>query len=82
MYRHMAAHSLRYHRRCFSRFGRVDDVFDELTVRVKILIEVLRSADGYKRVVSHSEENLLPEQMFYLRNKCLYLRHYAIVEAV
>ena len=41
--------------------GEGDDVFDGLTARVKILTEVLRSADGYKRIVSHSEENLLPE---------------------
>ena len=54
--------------------GEGDDVFDGLTVRVKILTKVLRSADGYKLVVSHSEENLLPEQMFHIRNKCLYLR--------
>ena len=52
-----------------------EDVFDGLTVRVKIFTEVLKSADGYKRVVSHSEENLLPsEQIFHIRNKCLYLR--------
>ncbi len=51
-------------------------------MRVKILTEVLRSADGYKCVVSHSEENLLPEQIFHIRNKCLYLRHYAMDEAV
>ena len=43
-----------------------DDIFDGLTVRVK-------SIDGYKRVVSHNEENLLPEQIFHIRNKCLYL---------
>jgi hypothetical protein len=51
-----------------------DKVFDGLTVRVKILTEVLRSSDAYKRVVSHSEENLLPEQFFHIRNKCLFLR--------
>ncbi len=44
--------------------GEGDDVFDGLTSRVKILTEVLRSADGYKHIVSHSEENLLPEQIF------------------
>ncbi len=51
-----------------------DDVFDGLTARVKILTKVLRSSDAYKRVVSHSEENLLPEQNFHIRNKCLFLR--------
>jgi hypothetical protein len=54
--------------------GDGDDVFNGLTARVNILTEVLRSSDGYKRVVSHSEENLLPEQIFHIRNKCLYLR--------
>jgi hypothetical protein len=43
-------------------------------VRVKILTEVLRSSDAYKRVMSHSEGNLLPEQIFHIRNKCLFLR--------
>ncbi len=32
--------------------GEGDDVFDGLTVRVEILTEVLRSADGYKRTYS------------------------------
>ena len=42
-----------------------DDIFDGLTVRVKILTEVRGlAANGYKRVVSHSEENLLPEHFF------------------
>ncbi len=41
-----------------------DDVFDGLPARVKILTKVLRSSDAYKCVVSHSEENLLPEQFF------------------
>ncbi len=50
-----------------------DDVFDGLKVRVKILTEVLRSSDAYKRIVSHSEENLLHEQIFHIRNKCLFL---------
>ena len=64
VYRHMDAHSLWYHRRRFTRFVRVDDVFDGLTVRVKILTEVLRSADGYKRVVSHIEENFYQIKFF------------------
>jgi hypothetical protein len=64
VYRHMDAHSLWYHRRRFTRFVRVDDVFDGLTVRVKILTEVLRSADGYKRVVSHIEENFYQNKFF------------------
>ncbi len=34
----------------------------------------MRSSDAYKRVVSHSEENLLPEHFFHIRNKCLFLR--------
>ena len=35
-----------------------DDIFDGLTVRVKILTKVRGlAADGYKCVVSHSEEN-------------------------
>jgi hypothetical protein len=50
-----------------------DDIFDGLTARVKILTKVLRSSDAYKRVVSHSENNLLPEQFFHIRNKCLFL---------
>ncbi len=51
-----------------------DDVFDGLKVRVKILTEVLRSPDAYKHIVSHSKDNLLPEQIFHIRNKCLFLR--------
>jgi hypothetical protein len=51
-----------------------DKFFDRLSVRVKILTKVLKSSDTYKRVLSHSEENLLPEQIFHIRNKCLFLR--------
>jgi hypothetical protein len=51
-----------------------DDVFDGLTARVKILTKVLRFSDAYKCVVSHSEKNLLPKQIFHIRNKCLFLR--------
>jgi hypothetical protein len=46
-----------------------------LRERLKILSDVLQSCEGYKHVVDHREESpLSPEQIFYLRNKCLYLR--------
>jgi hypothetical protein len=57
-----------------------DDVFDVRKARIKILTEVLRPSDAYKRVVTNSEENLLPEQIFHIRNKCLFL-HTAYVIA-
>jgi hypothetical protein len=56
---------------CFD-YKNGDDVFDGLTATVKILTKVLRSSDVYKRVVSHSELNL-PEQIFHIRNKGLFL---------
>ena len=52
-----------------------EDVPMGLRERLKILSDVLQSCEGYKHVVDHREESpLSPEQIFYLRNKCLYLR--------
>jgi hypothetical protein len=52
-----------------------EDVLVGLRERVNMLSDVLQSCEGYKRVVNHNEEwPLSPEQMCYLRNKCLYLR--------
>jgi hypothetical protein len=51
-----------------------EDVLVGLRERVYMLSDVLQLCEGYKRVVDHSEEwPLSPEQICYLRNKCLYL---------
>jgi hypothetical protein len=50
-----------------------EDVFRGLKERVEILTEVLQSCDVYKCIVTDSHKSLLPEHLFYVRNKCLYL---------
>jgi hypothetical protein len=41
----------------------------------------MQSCDGYKRVVTNSTKSLLPKQILYARNKCLYL-HTAYIIAL
>jgi hypothetical protein len=52
-----------------------DNMYERLKDRIRLLSEVQRSEDGYKRFVSDIEKKqLTTKQIFLFRKKCLYLR--------
>ena len=54
-------------------FNEGEDVYSKLEERVTLLKGALQKPDGYKSILQHSEETLTADQVFKIRNKCVFL---------
>jgi len=54
-------------------FNEGEDVYSKLEERVTLLKGSLQKPDGYKSILQHSEETLTADQVFKIRNKCVFL---------
>ena len=54
-------------------FNEGDDVYNKLGERVTLLKGALQKPDGYKSILQRSEEPLNADQVFKIRNKCVFL---------
>jgi hypothetical protein len=54
-------------------FNEGDNVYNKLEERVTLLKGALQKPDGYKSILQRSEETLNADQVFKIRNKCVFL---------
>jgi hypothetical protein len=54
-------------------FNEGEDVCVRLKQRVTLLKQALQKPDGYKAILQHAHETLNTNQVFKIRNKCVFL---------
>ena len=54
-------------------FNKGEDVCSKLGERVTLLKRALEKPDGYKSILQRSEDTLNADQVFKIRNKCVFL---------